>query len=300
MNNKSFYFCTECKKNLQSLEDLLFVEENSHKGFCGHECIEDFYSPLIRYFEVLEHTLRRKYHLLEESSNQIITESSIEEALNFPDEVTKYTNELSESYYSFIKNFSDYSVVVIASVYQLEASFIFLNMKTSSKQLVGEFRFNEDVGHLFKGISQNQSQHIFEETEEKTEFSEEDDDIVFMQYLESKKSKILADVLMKRKDEDIKFEEFNQYDYCFQETLDQPDEVFEYKDNEGDVIFFYLKSFSSGGLSHNYFTYIISAIKHNSDLENVNVYPILAIPSTDHEFCQEFRKGIRLTNTLKN
>ncbi len=298
MNKLSLYYCSECKKIHHHLEDLLFIEENSHKGFCSQECIEDFYAPIIRHFEVLEHTLRRKHHLLEESHNQIISESSIDDILNFPDVVTKSSNELFESYYSFIKNYMDYSIVIVASVYNLEASFIFLNMKTSSKKLLEEFHYEEDVTSLFNKTIKSQT---FDEQELREDDSlDEDEDLVFMQHLESKKSKILAEILTKRKDDDILFEEFNQFDYCFEETLDQPDEVFEFKDNEGDVIFFYLKSYSSGGLSLNNFTYIIIALKHKSDIENVNVYPILAIPTLDHELSQEFRKGFRLSGALKN
>jgi len=45
--NNPLYFCTECKKVIPRLDQLLFVDGNSSKGFCCEECIEDFYRPLI-------------------------------------------------------------------------------------------------------------------------------------------------------------------------------------------------------------------------------------------------------------
>jgi len=305
MKNQSIYFCSECKKVLHNLEKLLFIEENSHKGFCSENCIEDFYSPLIRYFEVYENTLRRKYNLLDESSNQIVTESSIEDVLDHPDEVYKVSNELHENYYSFIKQYEDYTIIVVASVYNFEASFIFLTVKTSSRELINEFYSSENATSSFiKSRTSHEVSNYEDEADDENQDNndeDEDEDMVFMQFLESKKSKILAEVLMKKTDDDIQFEDYNHYDFCFQETLDQPDEVFEYKDNEGDIIFFYLKSYSTAAKLMDSFTYIIIALKHKNEVENINVYPILAIPTVDLVLCQEFRKGINLlSGPLKN
>ena len=41
------YFCHECKKIVQSLSELYFVEENSTNGFCSEACIEQFYKSLV-------------------------------------------------------------------------------------------------------------------------------------------------------------------------------------------------------------------------------------------------------------
>ncbi|NOT80685.1 MAG: hypothetical protein HOP07_17000 [Bacteriovoracaceae bacterium] len=299
----TIYYCSECKRVVKSLEDLLFIEEFSHKGFCTESCIEDFYLPLIRYFEVLENKLRLKHNLINEFLGHEVSESVFEDIISKPDEVYKKSNELNESFYSFIKNYGEKSIVVIASIYNFEPSFIFLTLQTSSAQLINEFRYDENVTLWYLQSTQNINQTSHEDVMGQGEVMSSEDtdaDLLFMQHLESKKSKILAEILMNRKDDDISFEDYTDYDFCFQETLDLPDEVFEYKDNEGDIIFFYLKSFNSGlNLSSSY-TYIIIAIKQKNDQDQVNVYPVLAVPTTDMELCQEFRKGIRLTGALKN
>lgn len=281
------------------LDDLLFIDEQSHKGFCCEECIEDFYFPLIKYFEMIESSLRRKHNLMSElPTDTIIDGEMIEATLESPSEVFRQTNELNETYYNFIKHFNDFSVVVISCVYRKEASFVFLATKTKSQALLMEFRYGEMVDSRdFKEIDD-----IRVELEPDEDFMDdhdenEDEDMIFIQLLESKKSNLLAEILMTRKDIDIPFEDYTGYESCFQETLDSPDEVFEKKDKEGDMIFTYIKAFSRGDET---FYYIVTCLKRIMEAENVNVYPILALPTIDMELCQEFRGGTKLSGPLKN
>jgi hypothetical protein len=310
-----FYFCNECKKVLANLDELLFIDEFSHKGFCSEECIEDFYFPLIRYYDIIESTLRARYNLLKEDVARIpVDEDMIEEVFKNPSEVYRLINELNESYYHFIKHYSDYSVIIVTAVYQKEASFVFLSTRTRSLEMVGEFRSGVSVtdwnkDEMDREMESDHDDSLRVETDDPMNFEQsppvdsddEDEDMVFMQLLESKKSKILADILTKRLDEDIPFEDYVSYDFCFQDTLDMPDEVFERKDNEGDVLFTYIRSFSSGNKNQETFFYIIICLKRFLSGENeVNVYPLLALPTLDMDLCQEFRSGTRISGPLKN
>ena len=174
-----------------------------------------------------------------------------------------------------------------------------------SQGLITEFRYGEMINdwETKEGVDEDDDE-IIVELESNQEFADEFDegngeneDMLFIQLLESKKSNILADILMKRKDSDIPFEDYTGYEFCFQETLDFPDEVFEKKDKEGDMIFTYIKAFSRGLET---FYYIVICLKRLVKDENVNVYPILAIPTFDIELCQEFREGTRLSGPLRN
>ena len=298
------YFCTECKKVLDHLDDLLFIDEFSHKGFCSESCIEDFYFPLIKHFEIVERTLREKLNFLEENILiQMTDEELVELVVSSPSEIYKNTNELHETFYHYIKYFSDFTAIVISSVYRKEASFVFLSTVTKSSELVQEFCYGEKVISMIVDNQLQTNIKDFDISEEENLDSEpelEEDDMIFMQLLESKKSKILADVIMSRKDNDISFEDYPGYEFCFEETLESPDEVFEKKDNEGDYLFTYIKSFSRGTRGEESFFYIIICLKRTSEEANVNVYPILAVPTTDLEMCQEFRTGTRLSGPLKN
>ncbi|MBC7714193.1 MAG: hypothetical protein H7177_12690 [Rhizobacter sp.] len=289
------------------LDDLLFIDEFSHKGFCSEECIEDFYFPLIKHFEIVEHSLRSKLNMREEMiSADPGDEKLVEDVITNPDEIFKQSNELQETFYNFIKKYPDFTAIVIASVYRKEASFVFLSTLTKSSQLVTEFRYGEKLNDwdsseksLDDEIEEALPHNDFE-GEDLVDQESDDEDMIFMQLLESKKSKILADVIINRRDDDIPFEEYPGYEFCFQETLELPDEVFEKKDNEGDKLFTYIKSFSKGAHGEESFFYIVICLRRNTDATTVNVYPILAIPTTDIKMCQEFRGGTRLSGPIKN
>ncbi len=285
--NCPLYFCTECKSVVDSLDKLLFIEESSNKGFCSETCIEDFYRPLIDYFERLEKKTRQRLGIEDELINQRTDDKDlVEEVLSSPSEVWEVKNELNESFYSYIRHYQDYSVVVVCTVYNKQASFIFFKTLTRSREFLLEFR-----------LAGKENARASEQFLEDQGLSE--DDFNFMQLLESKKSKLLADLLVKRQDSDISFEDFSQYEFCYQDCLDSPDEVFESKDNEGDVFFVYIKSFIKD--NQNFF-YIISCLKRKDTetSDEVNVFPVLAFPTNDMNLFQEFRSGARITGPLKN
>lgn len=292
--NKPFYYCTECKSVLPSLEKLLFVEEKNTKGFCSESCIEDFYMPLIRHFESIELYIRKNLGIEKERieiANGKNDKQIVDQIIMSSDEIWKISNELDEEIFTYIKHFREFSGAVICKVYNGEVSFVFLNTTTRSRQFLAELRAGEKI-NIEKPISEDQ-----EFTEK---FSEEDYN--FMQLLENKKSKLLADLLVKRKDIDIPFEDFMLYESCFPETLETPDEVFEGRDNEGDTFFVYIKSFIVG--QENYF-YIISCLKKNDKIESsedssLNVFPVLAFPTNDLDLYSEFRTGKRIAGLLKN
>lgn len=310
----SIYFCNECKKVMKHLDDLLFIDEFSNKGFCSEECIEDFYFPLIKHFEIIENSLRLKLNLNDENiSIGPSDQTLVDEIVTSPNEIFRYTNELHETYYNFIKHYPDFTGIVISGVYRKEASFVFLSTVTRSINLVNEFRFGEKVNDW--EIGEQTLEQELEESLHNNDFlveenlatesgmdndSDEEADMIFLTLLESKKSKILADIILGRCDDDIPFEDYPAYEFCFQDTLENPDEIFEKKDNEGDVIFYYIKTFPQGEKGEESFYYIVICLKRSTDATTVNVYPILAVPTTDMNMCQEFRSGTKLSGPLKN
>lgn len=281
------YYCSECKLIVPQLEKLLFIEDNSNLGFCSEACIEDFHFPIIRYFEKLEADLRLKHGLQNEKIEglkSIDEKNLVDNVLAKPSEVWSVKNELSEEIFTYLKHFEAFTAVIICKVYKGEGSFVFLNTKTRSREFLAELRL---------GVKKEQ---IYEERED-TAMDEED--YQFMQLLENKKSTLLAELLIKRSDSDISFEEFNDYEFCFQECLDSPDEVFESKDKEGDVFFVYIKSFIKGSSD---FFYIISCLKRHdlADAKSVSVFPVLAFPTNDVALYSEMRTGKKIAGLIKN
>lgn len=277
------YLCYECKKIVSSLDQLLFVEDHTSKGFCSEACIEDFYRPLITFFSSQEIEIRKSLKLEHERISTDYDDKQLAEIiLANPDETHEYANELGEKYYSLIKKVDDFFGIIVCLMNNQEATFIFLMTKTTSNRFIEKFRSTTTY--------QNNS-------ESTNSISEEDYN--FIQNLESKKSRILADLLTKKKDTDIPFEDFSNYEFCFDDCINDPDEVFESKDSEGDTFFNYIKSFNVSG--ENYF-YIVLCLKR-SELENekeVSVFPVLAFPTNDLELYRDYSSGIRISGKLRN
>jgi len=281
---ESIYICHECKKIIQSSADLLFVEEGSSRGFCSEECIEDFYTPLITYYDQEVSLLREKHHL---SSEEVECERDdnflVEEISADPDEIWKLTSELKDEVYFYIKRREGFYIGLICTRFNQTPSFIFSLIKTNSSQLINEFRIGERLDLSID--SPNDESQIEEEMQ-------------FLEMLESKKSHLLGELLVRQKDSDISFEEFNSYEKSFNETLTNPDEIYELKDRDGDMLFHYLKSFMDHDLG-DYFYVIVGLKKSNPDGE-VSVYPILTFPTNDLKLFQEFRKGEKVLAIVKN
>lgn len=285
--NRPLYYCSECKTVVQELDQLLFIESETSKGFCSERCIEDFYNPLITHFENLEKKIREELSIGHEVVRSSMDDKALIEAvISEPGEVWQNKNELHESLFTYIRHFGDYSAVVIATIYNEEASFVFFRTLTRSKKFLEQFRSPQKENKQTPVANPERS------------FSEED--MLFMQELENKKSRLLAELLIKRVDNDIPFEQFTDYEDCFQDCLESPDEVFESKDKEGDTFFVYIKSFLRDGLN---FFYIISCLKRKDTEtpDDVHVFPVLAFPTLDVELVRDFRNGTKIAaGPLKN
>lgn len=285
--NRPLYYCSECKTVVPELDQLLFIEAETSKGFCSERCIEDFYNPLITHFENLEKKIREELSIGHEVIRSSMDDKALIEAvISSPGEVWQNKNELNESLFTYIRHFGDYSAVVIATIYNEEASFVFFRTLTRSKKFLEQFRSPE---------KENKQTPV---SDPERSFSEED--MMFMQELENKKSRLLAELLIKRTDNDIPFEQFTDYEDCFQDCLETPDEVFESKDKEGDTFFVYIKSFLRNGFN---FFYIISCLKRKDTEtpEDVHVFPVLAFPTMDVELVRDFRNGTKIAaGPLKN
>jgi hypothetical protein len=291
---KPLYYCHECKTPVGNSDSLFFIDDQLTKSYCSEECIEDYHLPLVKHFEKEMKSLK-EFHQETAAGSVAIEPQLVNEILLSPDEIYRFSNELGESYHHFIKKIKQEWVVIIASVFKGEPSFIFGAWSSSSVSLINEFRQGSSIVVTEWKKKQKSSKAIsaIPEAEEKIE---DDEDSVFLQLLESKKSQLLAHVLMIRKDQDIAIEDFGDYESCFQETLEHPDEVFEYKDKEGDVFFNYIKNYNSG---ENFF-YIVSCLKRKSSDGETMVYPVLGLPTNDMAIVQEFCIGKQISGPLKN
>jgi hypothetical protein len=287
------YFCSHCKKILKSVEELYFVEDGVNRGFCSEQCIEDFFTPIVAYFEKSEKSLRGKWSLNDEPCLSYIGDPTyMNQLIHYPTEVWATSNDLTESYYTFIKELKDskdqkFYMFMICSIFQDKASFIFMASATYSNDYLNEFRVGTKEDDVTAFIEEQMDER---EIAEASEFNTE---------VENKKSQLLAKLLEDRSPADIPFEQFPLYDEYLQDTLKAPDEVYTHQDDDGDTVYTYIKAHDRNGTSFYYFIICVQILGIEGDNEKT-VTPVLTFPSVDGELYKTYRKGEQLSGSLKS
>ncbi len=292
-----FYTCFSCRSIHTNLQDLLFVEENSAKGFCKEECIEDFYRPLLKHYEKLEETLRINFHLEDETVLLGISEEeAMARLIAAPDEIWRLTNDLSEEIYSYIKVINRAFYIVLCTSYKNEPSYIFLTTKTNEQKMLDAFRIGEKVS-----VEVSVSRDLEE-------------------VIERKKSEILARLLevsvFDEFSEDIPMDQYILYHDLVGPTMEDADEIYEYKDKHGDLLVTYTKSFKR---NEEAIFYLVICLKDDSlSLKNLSneidsmtsdderlqnsmtIFPIFSFPTRLGSVYKEFKQGKLLSGHLSN
>ena len=192
---KNYYFCNKCGKIFSQSENILFVEDNSPRGFCSESCIEEFYRPMVRLFEKVENELRKKLGLLKEDSLKYLEfPHYLENLLKKPSEIWVNENDLKEKYYFIISPFKDkegmdFYLASICLFHQNRPSFLFLVTASSDKDFINEFRYGKQV---------NQEISVLSSPQDKKEAK-------LFQKVERKRAYLLSELLKMRNDTDISF-----------------------------------------------------------------------------------------------
>ena len=275
------YFCTNCRKKVSAVNELYFIEENSQRGFCGEACIEKYYLPLVENFEEADDKLKKEdeHHSGDfdylQNNNEVV-----EKIFSEPDEVYFLRNEVGETLYFFHKKFAEgYMGISICHMYNQEPSFIYMCSVTDSQVVSDHYRTGDKAQ-----IKRNS---------DIPDLSKEEID-----YIEQKKSLFLATVLERRSEKDISFEDFPFYQTYLPKTMNDPDEVYELVDNEGDKFYSYIKTFEKEGKSFYFISLCIKGL--GSSTESSEVYPVVAIPTKSVDFYKNFKSDSVISRSIKN
>lgn len=290
---KPLYYCSECKKILDSSDDLLFVEDNSNKGFCSEKCIESYYDFLSVHYVALDHSLRRDLNLQDEDALDYVgVPRLMEKTLQDPEEIWCQTNSLGETVHSFIyreelNDGRDLYYILLCLVYSKRPAYIIHSTATFSEALVQSYRIGttvENISDFTPGPSQK---------EEALQISQETMDI-----LESKKSSLLAELMEHRKESDIPFETFTLYADYYTSTLENPDEVYKGQDLDEEDVYIYIKAHDRDGIS--FFFFVLCIVAHNEMTGKSALFPVLSFPTIDPVLHRYYRKGDKLTGGIIN
>ncbi len=294
---KPVQFCCQCKKVVPTTDDLLYVESDSIQGFCSESCIENFYSPLVDYFEEAEKKWRGEHNLLDEEVLEVVGRPSyMDKLLKKPHEIWVQEDVNGSPVYSFIRSFEDkkygtFHLMCLCFTYDFGPSFIISASATSDLKLLENYRWGEKVEDLTPFYDQISS------TQDAVESIEIDEHVMMM--LENKKSQYLATLIEERSPADIPIETFSLYEEYFEKTMMSPDEIYRHLDDEGDTIYTYIKAHDREGVSFYYFI-ICTRVKEGVDLNTDALYPILSFPSVDGEMYGLYQKGELISGNLRN
>ncbi len=293
---KEAYFCGQCKKLTLELDALLFVENEGQVGFCSEACIENFYTPWVEYFETLEKSWREANHLGDEEILEVVGHPVfMDQLLRRPSEVYRKIFEGGEHIYSFIvkindQKYGEFHMMCLCLVYDNQPSFILTASATKEDKMIDNYRWGEKM-------KEPKSFHSNSEEGSKKDTIEIDENI--LQEVESKKSSYLAHLLEERSPADIPVESFSLYEAYFEPTMMDPDEIFSRKDEEGDVIYTYIKAHDREGVSFYYFIVCLRIEKGFEENKDALV-PIISFPSVDGDIYRTYREGELISGNLKN
>jgi hypothetical protein len=280
---------------------MLLVEDFSRLTFCSDPCIQQFYNHLILYYEKEEKDFRKKLSLSKEScfifkENQLYVQQTLEQ----PQEIFEVINDVGHKSYTFLRRFEDedfpFFMIMKLFLYQKVPSFVFFQTVTNVSEVLDFYRVGEKVDNIedfFQLTTREEKEPGPNEIQVEMPQKELDD-------LERKKSTLLADLLMKRSTTDIPFENFHLYEPFIPSTIDNPDEVYSFNDEEGDEILVYLKGHIQSGVS---FYYIVLCKNLELDKQDQNqevLFPILAFPTLDGKLTRYYCQGEKLSGNLKN
>lgn len=294
----NYFFCCECKTHLENLVDLLFIEEDSHKGFCSESCILNHYAPVVENFERsdLEFRVMCELKQTEACSAQKENMDLVGQTLENPDEVWLVTNELGQKYYTQISKYTsadeEFYFILICSYFDGAPSFVFFQTTTYSKKLVSQYRIGEKLG---KDIDDE----VIESKDGKMRSEEIKLSQDSIEILEQKKSEELARLLENRSDEDdIDYNLFPMYEKFLPQNLEEPDEVYK-KIEDDEVTLTFIRSYKEDSLDFFYIVICMEmAIEEIPD--NDVLVPVIGFPSTDKDLYLQYAAGEKIQGIIKN
>ena len=312
---KPIYSCAHCRSIVENLNELFFVDDKTHYGFCSEDCIEKFLAPIYKYYEGIEKELRQQYDLVGESCEELVNDINLmEKVLKRPKEIYVLENHLGEDVYAFHTSVNeDFSkgpwLIVLCLVFEGQPSFIFVATCTGGQKFRQEFRIGRQIDDVqaFLNESIEEMELPFEDemvaAQERSSDTGETEEIEVpqevMDRVEQKKSELLATLLNERSSADIPYDNFHLYEQFLNATLEDPDEIYRDIDKEGEEIFTYVKAHDKEGVSFFYFVLCLNLGDDYTE-SGAAILPVLSFPSLDGQLSHEYRKGEKISGELKN
>lgn len=276
--------CLNCSKDLIGSDRVLFVEEEVGRIFCSESCIAKFFSPEIKSLEK-EYFKRRSSSDLNDKERKKLDHLrwvTLEE----PEEVWREKTSSGDFRYTLI---SEYKIdnkrlwcICICLFLKGEPSFLYLSFPTKNSSMVSFYRKGDKIPYQINSKSGSKRQMLEQlncPTDRLADAWTEEETIRAM-------------IGQNRRVDDIPRNEYGLYESCFQETLDEPDEVWcvSLKKNEFQH-FHFIRCYPEEQPG---FWYIVIARETDND-EEIEILD--ACPTRDYNLVENFRNGKQRVGT---
>ncbi len=298
------YFCTSCLNNVANIDQAFVLDEKSTKYFCSEECIVKFHTPYINHFQEQEKLWRKEFFCEKEKLLLGSKEQKywLDQNLSQPDEVWLYQDAVGTEYFSIIKrcgvSIDSPYIVVVCHLFHMKPSFIFHHTFTQNFKFLEKYRwgksYTQKEGHqqILDGLLPSSSA-------EEVVLSKD-----LMQEIELLRSQLLSELILMRSDSDIPLEGFSAYEKYIEKTIDRPDETFEYKTRDGQLLLVNISDQEEKSKTIYYFVLSMKLtpelIQRHTQLQTSSmsnlqdkpmIIPVLAFPSLDSQIYKYYKRG---------
>ncbi len=265
-------FCQGCRHPLNPDEKIVYVEESANRYFCSEKCIRSYYDPMAEYYRKQMLEVRDPHDVSE--SDFADYESYAPLCLSNPDEIWADTTEFGETIYFYLANFTNqggkFTYIVACFCLEDEPTYILLSFPTRDKKLAEEFRRGEKLE--------------IKEDDEETASEPEVSPVLAEDFLARQGNAIEEEMLRHRDPTDVPQAEFEEHLHLVDQTIENPDEVWELQD-EGDNPILTLISQQEENLHY----VVICTFDNSQGQESWRV--IYSFPTKDPALVQRYRRG---------
>jgi hypothetical protein len=253
-------YCVSCEKPLFRGDMVYYLEDSLERRFCQESCIESYFQFMID--ELVEElkSLRSKNDLSESRYHHY--HSFFQETSEAPDEIWLESDPKGGKRHILIRQFEEEGkriwYVVIATLLGGQPSFVQIAFPTKDPELLKHYQRGIRLAELpndnvhpeleepeaksnLERFPQRDPELFQQEKVEmpENEDSEDEDELV----RDELRAKVFQDMLHQRKESDIPMNKFEEYSYLEEQTLDFPDEIYEWNNPDGRKLLSYLATY---------------------------------------------------------
>ena len=277
--------CYNCGTNLKNSERALFVEEEVGRIFCSEVCITSYFSDDVKQLEKEYFRRLSPDDFSDEKREQLgyLRWITLEE----PDEAWRQKTAAGDFRYTLISEFkpSNKSVwcICICLLLRGEPSFLFLAFPTMNSEMVEHYRRGEKVKWIKPAAAVAEAEADVSEQPQ----SEKLIDGLADEWTPDET--VRAQISQKRKSNDIPVEEFELYHACFEQTLEEPDEVWSIRtsneNEDGQKVYHFIRHYPEEKPG----VWFVIVARETDKEEQIEV--VDAFPTRDSELVERYRVG---------